>query len=269
VSTAARSLAELHILESLSRGDSGVHRLRPLAKLITTVLYLVAIGSTGRREVVGLLPFVLYPVIILSLAGLPAKPFVKRIAAVSPLVLLIGVLNPVFDRSSVSFGGYEVAGGWLVFASISLKCVLAVWAALLLVATTGMDGVAEAMRSLRLPRVFVLQTLLAYRYVSLLIEEVATSLRAHELRSQGRRGVGKEARGSLPGRLLVRTYERGVRIHEAMQLRGFDGEYRAGGPKEVRAADLAFVGIWLAFFACARFIDIPLLLGSLVVKISI
>ncbi len=266
MTTSARALAGLRLLESLSRGDSGIHRLRPLAKLITTMLFLIAIGSTGKREVVGLLPFALYPVLMLSLADLPAKPIFLRLAAVSPVVLLIGALNPIFDRTGVNFGGYEIAGGWLVFASIGLKCILAVWAALLLVATTGMGGVAEAMRSLRLPRVFVLQTVLAYRYVSLLIEEIASSLRAHELRSQGRRSVGREARGSLPGRLLVRTYERGVRIHEAMLLRGFDGEYRAGRPRGLRAVDGAFVLAWTVFFVFVRLVDIPSAFGGLVLK---
>ncbi len=263
MSTIARSLSSLRLLETLSRGDSRIHSLRPLAKLLATLLFLVALTSTGSREVAGLAPFALFPILVLALSDLPAAPIFARLAALSPLVLVIGALNPIFDRVPVEFGGALVAGGWLVFASIAIKSVLAIWASILLIATTGMDGVAEAMRELRLPRVFVLQTLLAYRYLSLLMEEIGTSVRAHELRSSGRRGIGKEARGSLPGRLLARTYERGVRIHEAMLLRGFDGEYRTGRPGRLRAADYAYLGAWAAFFAAARFIDIPALIGSL------
>jgi len=266
VNSIALSLASVRLLESLSRGDSLVHALRPLAKLVATFLFLVAIASTGPREVVGLLPFALYPALVLALSDLPAAPIAARLAAVSPFVIFIGALNPLFDRELVSFGGAMIAGGWLVFASIAIKCALAIWAALLLVATTGMDGLGEAMRALRLPRVFVLQTLLAYRYVSLLMEELASSLRAHELRSPGGRGVGKRARGSLPGRLLVRTYDRGVRVHDAMLLRGFDGEYRTGRPRALRAVDVAYLAAWTAFFAAARFVDLPGALGAFVMK---
>jgi len=263
VSSIARSLSSLRLLETLSRGDSFIHKLRPLAKLLATLLYLIALTSTGSREIVGLAPFALYPILVLALSDLPVGPILGRLAVLSPLVLVIGALNPIFDRVPVEFGGAIVSGGWLVFASIAIKAILAIWTAILLVATTGMDGVAEAMRALKLPRIFVLQTLLAYRYLSLLMEEIATSMRAHELRSCGKRGVGRDARGSLPGRLLVRTYERGVRIHEAMLLRGFDGEYRAGRPRSLRAVDAFYVASWAAFFAAARFLDITALLGAL------
>ncbi len=265
MSSLARSLASLRLLETLSRGGSFIHGLRPLAKLISALLFLVALTSTGSREIVGLAPFALFPILVLALSDLPAAPILGRLAALSPLVLLIGALNPIFDRVPVEFGGASIPGGWLVFASLAIKSALAIWTAILLIATTGMDGIAEAMRELRLPRVFVLQTLLAYRYLSLLMEEIGTSMRAHELRSSGRLGVGKEARGSLPGRLLVRTYERGVRVHEAMLLRGFDGEYRTGRPRSLRFSDAAYVAAWAAYFAAARLCDIPALLGSLAI----
>jgi cobalt/nickel transport system permease protein len=253
-------------LEELSSAESVIHRLHPLSKLVTTVLYLIAVTSCPNKEITGLAPFALFPVIVASLAGLPARIILKRLAFASPVILGIGILNPLFDRELVLIGTFRVAGGWLVFASLAVKCALTVSAATILVGTTGIDGIGEAMRILRIPRVIIVQFLLAFRYLSLLIEEVARLLRAHELRSLGRRGIGEAARGSLPGSVLVKTYERGLRIHEAMKLRGFSGEFPSEPAHRFRSADSLYVLLWAGFFFLVRTTDIPGTIGSLLVK---
>lgn len=264
----SRSISNLRRIEDLSRGASPVHRLHPLAKLLATVAYLAAVASMPNREVVGLLPFALFPVLLAALADVPASLIMRNLAAVSPLVIGLGALNPLFDRAPADFGGLSVPGGWLVFASLAIRCALAVSSATILVATTGMDGVGEAMRALGAPKPFVLLVFMTYRYLGLLAEEVGRSMNAYALRACGRRfpsgaSVGKEARGSLPGRILVRTYERGLRIYDAMLLRGFEGEYRAGAARVFRSGDFAFVSACALCFAAARFIDLVGLLGGL------
>lgn len=258
------SLYNMRLLDDLALQETVIHRLHPLAKLLTTVSYLTVVVSFGKYEIAGLLPLLLYPVIAFTLAELPVKPILLRILLVSPFIIGIGILNPFFDEQVYLLGGWEISRGWITFLSILLKSGLTVTAALLLIATTGMDRLAGALRMLKIPRIFVLQLLLTYRYISVLMEEVARTLRAYSLRAPEQKGIQRSAWGSLAGQLILRTFDRAQRIYEAMCLRGFAGEYHTGGNKEIRVWDLAYFGGWLLFFVAARMYNIPILIGSLI-----
>jgi cobalt/nickel transport system permease protein len=259
----ARALGSFRLLDDLSRNRSPIHRTHATAKLLVTLVFVVTIATTSRREIVGLLPFVLYPTLIMALAELPVSAIAGRLLVALPLIVALGVLNPLFDREAVAVGDIAVAGGWLTFLSLLLKGCLTVAAAIILVATTGMSGVGEAMRTLGVPKPIVLQVQLTYRYLSLLLGELSRMIRAYELRSPRRARIGRAARGSFPGHLLVKSYARAQRVYDAMLLRGFDGEYRTGNTRAFRGRDAAYLASWLAYFLLVLFVDIPGLLGSL------
>jgi len=257
------SLYNIRKLDELARGDTSIHRVHPLAKLITTVIYLIVVVSFDRYEISRLLPLVFYPILIFAFAELPVKPILKRVLLVEPLVIGIGVLNPVFDQQVVMLAGMEISRGWITFLAIFIKGGLTVTAALLLIATTGMDRLAEALRMLRIPRLFVLQLLLTYRYISVLMEEVATTLRAYSMRAPRQKGIQRSVWGSLAGQMLLRTFDRAQRVYQAMCLRGFSGEYITGSSKKMNAGDLLYIVGWGLFLITMRTYDIPMLLGSL------
>ncbi len=258
------SLYNMRLLDDLARQETIIHKLHPLMKLLTTVSFLTVVVSFGRYEISGLLPLFVYPVMVFSLAELPLKPILLRILLVSPFIIGIGILNPFFDQQIYRLGGMEISRGWLTFLSILIKSGLTVTAALLLIASTGMDRLAGALRMLKIPRIFVLQLLLTYRYISVLMEEVARTLRAYSLRAPNQKGVHRSAWGSLAGQLILRTFDRAQRIYEAMCLRGFTGEYETGGFKEIRVWDIAYWAGWMLFFVAARLYNIPMVIGSLI-----
>jgi cobalt/nickel transport system permease protein len=254
-----RSLLQL---EDLARGLSPVHRLHPLAKLLVTFAGLVAAVSFPRADFLALLPLFLYPVALTLLSDLPTGALLRRLAVVEPFVLLFAALNPLLDRVLVPLGPWLWARGWETFASIGLKSLLTVSIALLLVATTGMDAIASALRNLHVPRVLVLQLTMTYRYLAVLAAEVSRTTRAYALRAAGRRGIAPAAWGPLAGQVLLRTFDRAERVYQAMRLRGFDGDPHAGGPPRLfRSRDLAFILGWSAYFLLVRFVDLPGLLG--------
>lgn len=264
MSNITSSLYNMRILDDLARSETAIHKIHPLVKLLTTVSYLTVVVSFGRYEIGGLLPLLLYPVMVFALAELPVGPIFKRILLVSPLIVGIGILNPLFDQQVFLLGGIEISRGWVTFLAILIKSGLTVTAALLLIATTGMDRLAGALRILRVPRIFVLQLLLTYRYISVLMEEVARSLRAYSLRAPEQKGIQRSAWGSLAGQLILRTFDRAQRIYEAMCLRGFTGEYHTGGFGRIKVGDMAYLAGWVLFFATARSYNIPSIIGSLI-----
>jgi len=250
-------------MDDLAGKETSIHRLHPIAKLLTTVIYLTVVVSFGRYEISGLLSFVSYPVLIFVLAELPVAPILKRILIVEPLIIGVGILNPLFDQHTIVLASIVISRGWVTFLSIFIKCGLTVTVSILLIATTGMDKLAVALRMLKVPKIFVLQLLLTYRYISVLIEEVSRMMRAYSLRAPGQRGIHRSVWGSFAGQLILRTFDRAQRVYQSMNLRGFTGEYNTGGVPKVRFKDFAYVAGWSLFFIIARIYNIPMLIGSL------
>lgn len=257
------SIYAIRAFDEIALGDSGMHTLHPTVKLVTVLVFIIAVASAGRYEVAGLIPFVFFPVIYFAASEVSVSVIIKRVAVVLPFILLLGIFNPLFDTQPVAMGGIEIARGWFTFFSLLIKGVLTVTAALLLIATTGMDRLAVAFRQLRVPKILVLQILLTYRYISVLLEEANNTITAYSLRAPRQKGIHYRVWGSLAGQLLLRTYDRAQRLHTAMCLRGFDGEYRTGKPQRMRGADITFLVGWSAFFIAACVFNIPGILGTL------
>jgi cobalt/nickel transport system permease protein len=265
VSTVATGLSTLDRLDRLARQDTAVHRIDPRAKVITTFVFIVCVVSFDRYEVLALLPFVIFPVVLASEGGLPVGFLARILLVVSPFALLVGAFNPWFDRETVAqIGGLELSGGWVSYASIVLRFLLTTAAALVLTATTSFNGVCLALERLRVPDVFVTQLLLLYRYIFVLGDEAVRMAQARRLRAFGSRGMGLRVYTQMLGQLLLRTVARAQRVYLAMKCRGFDGRVRMARRLHFGTADLAFVAGWSAVFVLFRAVDIPQWLGRLV-----
>ncbi|PKM78228.1 MAG: cobalt ECF transporter T component CbiQ [Firmicutes bacterium HGW-Firmicutes-15] len=258
------SLYDMRLLDDLARKETFIHRLHPMVKLVITIVYLIAVVSFDRYEIGALLSFLFYPVLVFAFAELPIASILKRVLLIEPFIIGIGILNPFFDHQLIVIGGITISRGWVTFLSLFIKCGLTVTAALLLIATTGMDRLAGALRMLKIPRLFVLQLLLTYRYISVLMEEVARTLRAYSLRAPAQQGIHRSVWGSLAGQLILRTFERAQRVYQAMCLRGFTGEYLTGVNEKIKTLDVAYLVAWILFFAVARIYNIPMLIGLLI-----
>lgn len=263
MSSIGNSLYNLGHLDDLARKQTIIHKLHPFVKLIVTLVFLTMVASFGRYEIARLLPLLFYPVIIINLAELPIAPILKRILIVEPFVIGIGILNPLFEKQTFVLGGLTLSTGWITFLSIFIKSILTVFVVLLLVATTGMDKLAAALRMMKIPKLFILQLLLTYRYISVLLEEAQRMLRSYVLRSPLQKGVHIRDWGSFAGQLVLRTFDRAQRIYQAMCVRGFTGEYNTGEGMKLKIADILYLGGWMLFFAAVRLHDIPMLIGTL------
>ena len=68
------SLYNMRLLDDLAQKKTSIHRVHPLFKLLTTVVYLTVVVSFGRDEIGSLLPFLFYPILIFALAEIPVAP---------------------------------------------------------------------------------------------------------------------------------------------------------------------------------------------------
>lgn len=245
----------IHIgrMDDLARLDSPVHRLDARAKAIVTLAFVLVVMSFPRHEVSPLVPLLLYPVILTSLGRIPARELFKKILVAAPFALVIGMFNPLMDRHPVAAAGpFTMTGGWLSLASIMLRFILTVWAALALVACTGMFRLAAGLEQLGIPRVFVVQLLFLHRYLFVVADEGARMMRSVDLRAAGKTALRLRVYGSLLGNLLLRSMDRAERVHRAMMSRGFNGEIRVMRQAPFRVSDWCFVCGCLAFFIACR-----------------
>lgn len=262
MSSLSASLGSMNRLDDLAQKDSLIHRIHPLAKLLTTLVFLIVTTSMDRYALGSLLPLALYPALVIIAADLPAGLLLRRLLLLEPLILGIGLLNPLFDRSPVLVGTIMLTGGWVTFMNLTLKGSLAALAALLLLATTGLDRLASSLRSLGVPRIMVTQIYLTWRYLTVLGQEAARTQRAYLLRAPNHRGIRIQAWGSLLGQLLLRTFDRAERIYQAMALRGFNGEFPTGPGKGWTAGDTLYTLICLIYLILVRLVNLANLLGT-------
>jgi cobalt/nickel transport system permease protein len=253
----------LRYIDDLSRKNTVIHRIDPRVKVITTLLYIVIIVSFDKYEIFSIVPFILYPVIILSLGNLPVIIILKKMAFVSPLAIFMGIFNPFIDKTPVlEIGRMAISGGWLSFFSILLRFSLTVSATLILIAVTGFNQICRALEKLGIPQIFVIQLMFLYRYIFVLGEELVRMNRARRFRSAINTGIKFSAYKNLIGCLLIRTMDRAHRIHLAMSCRGFDGTIHVLNPVKINLLSLIFLIIWAVLFIVLRMVDLPLLLGS-------
>lgn len=256
----------LGTLDTLAYRDSWVHRLDPRIKLLTTLIFVVTVASFDKYSVSGLLPFFIFPLVLILGSRLPARFLLNKLLLVAPFAVLIGIFNPLIDQETLlQIGSWNISGGWVSFLSILLRFALTISAALILIATCSFPGICIALEKLGAPRIFTVQLLLLYRYLFVLIEEAIRLVRARALRSFNGRGLGIKVFGQLIGQLLLRTLDRAQRIHLAMLCRGFDGNIRTLKTLSIGYREVVFLLGWGGLFIFLRCINLPQLLGRLVI----
>jgi cobalt/nickel transport system permease protein len=265
-----RAFYDIGHLDTLADGDTLLHRLDPRAKLLTAVVFIFIVVSYDKYEIAGLLPFFLYPAMLIGLGDLPLGYLLRKLLIVSPFIIFIGIFNPWLDRTvMVQLGPLGISGGWISFLSLLLRFALTVGGALLLIASTGFTTICMAMEKMGTPRVFTVQLLLLYRYLFILIGETIRMIRAHSLRSFNRRNrVPFQVFLQMLGNLLLRTIDRAQRIHMAMLSRAFTGDIRIVRQFSFGYKEALFLAGFSTIFICLRFTDITTLLGQLILEMK-
>ncbi len=256
---------QLGRLEETAHRHHWSNELHPLVKLAVTLLYLVMVLSVDKYSIMSLLGMVLFVVIIFIIFELSLRECLWRLRVILPLVCLVGIANPLLDHSTVMLFGLSVSGGLVSMLTLMLKGVFAVLASYTLIATTGIEGICYALRLLHVPKVFVTQILLTYRYISLLLTESGRMVDAYSLRSARAKGVAFKHWGSFAGLLLLRSVDRANVLYESMLLRGYKGEFEyAGSGKKLQAGDVIYLMFFLGLICLLRFAPVFEIVGRLI-----
>lgn len=261
-----QAIYEIQSLDALAKENRWVNRLHPLVKLWVTILYIGITVSFPRYNLSGLLVMAVYPVILFVVGEISFKDSLRRLRLVLPLVCVVGLLNPLFDKDIVArFGNLAVSGGVISMITLMLKGILTVLAGYLLIASTTIEKLCYALRMMHVPKLFVTQILLIYRYLSVLMEEAERMTQAYVLRAPGQKGVHFKVWGSLAGQLLLRSMDRAENLYESMCLRGYQGEFYYGSRIRWRAVDTGYLLAWAAVLLGLRFLPVLEIIGGIFV----
>ena len=232
----------------------------PVARFGVAVVFLVTLSSFGKYDLPSLLPMVVYPACLACFERVPILAGFARLWYLLIPVFLLGALNPLFDRGIVAcIGGVTVSGGWISFAVLSLKGLLAICVTWSLLRKTGVEGIVKAFASLHLPASFGLAFLLMHRYLVMMVKECERMKDAYMLRSgKGKRAVSPVSWGPFAGLLLMRSMDRAADVQAAIELRG--GGRMCTAPREAlgggsRLAGVLYFSGWTLCFAALRFFE--------------
>ena len=262
-----KALHELGEMDELAAGASPLHRLHPAAKLLSTIEYIVTAVSFPKYDLTGLIPMLLWPVLLFQVGGVSLRTCFYKLRIVLPLVMAVGLFNPLFDRAPLlSVGGVAVSGGVASLLTLMLKGVLCLMASFLLMATPPIDSLCAALRRLHVPAMLVTLLLLTYRYVGVMTEELAVMTDAYHLRAPGQKGIHVSAWGSFLGQLLLRSMDRAQELYGSMMLRGYHEHFHYADIRAFSRKDGLYLLGCLAAFLLLRLVPVARIAGGLIVR---
>lgn len=216
--------------ESLARGRSLLHVLDPRVKLVVCLALSVAAALARTMAA---------PLVVLAVgAGLtllsrPAgRVLLARLGTVNAFVLFLWLVLPLTAPGEPVFR-WGVAGlvvtreGLALAGLITLKTNAIFLCLLSLVATTPAPALAKAMAVLRVPDKFSFLFLFTYRYLHVIAEEYGRLATAAKLRGfvPGTNRHTYRSMAALVAMVLVKSFDRSLRVYQAMLLRGFAGTF--------------------------------------------
>jgi cobalt/nickel transport system permease protein len=235
--------------------ENSLSRIDPRVKLVAAFsLILAVILSTGP-----LLPLIVLTTCVGAMFAVRIPPalVVLRLVAPTGIVLVIVVLKTFLTKGTplyvVSILDYRLVAsgeGLLLGIQIGSRVLGAVSVVLLLSSVTPAHKVFDALRWLRVPATWVEMALLIYRYTFVFLDQAAEVAVAQRVRL-GYCGLKRSliSMGTLSGSVIARSVEQSLRTHEAMTLRGYQGQYRFAPLPEIKWADrLALVATPLTIF---------------------
>ena len=252
-----KAILTLSSYQTASEDTTYIGRLDSRALILVTLSYIICILSLPIEVPEKLIWFAVYPILMSPLSGKSYTSVFIKSLYVLPFIILIGVANPIYDkRPAFEVGSTTITYGWLSFLTIILRGLLSVQALLILISNCGFIGICNALTRLRVPKVLTTQLLLLYRYMGLLLEEAFNMQRAITSRGYGKKSFPLRMWVTMVGSLLIHTYERSKRIHDAMLSRGFNGSIPMGKTDTWRFSDSVFCVICVGLFLFLVFFNI-------------
>lgn len=210
-----------NFIDRYSNLDSAIHKLDAGAKLVAAITALLIVVSESSNHAIHFVYYYTVILIILFISRLPFIFYIKRLATVSPVLLLAAAFLPLshYLASAEPPDSKVYVSAMIIFmkafASLSLM--------VLLVTTTGFYSLLDGMRKLGLPATSGMLATLMYRYFFLIHDEFLRTNMARNSRSTGKLRLNPiKVYSNQMAMIFLRSYDRSQRLYHAMASRGFN-----------------------------------------------
>jgi cobalt/nickel transport system permease protein len=224
---------------------SNFYHLDPRAKVVAIIFFVVVVALL--RDIWPLIISLLLVLSSLLLSNIPFRHLAKRYAIAFPFVFFASMSLYFYSGLMPSLA---------MFIRIS-TCVLLL---ILLSSSTPFFDLLKASQRLKIPKLMLTLLMFLYRYIFVLTEEYQRMKIARKARAfSGGRHLfdrkGMHAISSTAGMVLVRAYQRGVRIYDALLSRGYNGEIKTLTEMRFKGIDYAFCANMILFSSFILWID--------------
>jgi cobalt/nickel transport system permease protein len=230
------------------------------ARFKMAALLIVLIAAAFLHNIAVLIGLYAVTFVLAAASRLPLGFFVKRVWLFIPIFTLIVVLPATLSIVTPGdvilelwtwhghpegFTAQGLTSAGLVVSRVAVSISLV----LLLTLTTPWIKLLASLRSLGVPRIFVMVIGMAYRYIFLLLGSVTEMYESRKARTIGAPKHDKADRAFVSasaGTLIGRAHHLSEEVHQAMVARGYRGDATTVHSFRIRAADVAFVACALA-----------------------
>jgi cobalt/nickel transport system permease protein len=197
-------------------GISPFSAFDPRAKLLGILAFAVCISLL--QNLILLFISVSFMLCMLALSGIPARHIAGRFAVAFPFALFAAL-------TMWWTSGEEQA------LAMFLRISASVLGLILLITTTQFFDLLNGLQRLRVPEVMITLLMFTYRYIFVFSEELERMKIARRAKAykSGRSFLNRKTMDTITntiGMVLVRAYERGLRVLDSLRARGYDGRIR-------------------------------------------
>jgi cobalt/nickel transport system permease protein len=206
-------------------------RFDPRVKLACVISFIVVIAFLRSLEALALC--FLFAILLAEVSGVPLRHVGENMALASPFILF-------------AFLTMWYSSGLPNAVALMLRISASVLALVVLIASTPFFDTIRAFRWFRMPRLLATLILFTYRFIFVLLDEIARMRLARKARgfAGGTSLLDKVAFSTISnsiGMIFVRSQARASTTFDALLSRGYDGEVRTLTKLKAKAVDLAFV----------------------------
>lgn len=232
--------------------------LNPLARLTGAIIASVAMAVLTRPE--SCLLALLLGVVLFTFTGTSLRQALRRLLLANVFIGFLWLTVPfsVAGQALYSVGPLTLTHeGLLLALTLTLKSNAMLLVFFALIASLPLPQLGAALSALHCPRRLTALLLVTYRYVHVLSEEWHTLRTSAMLRGFAPRTnlATYKTYAMLTGLLFIRSWDRSLRIWEAMRLRSFSGHFPTGTLAPLSVRDAFFLAGLLIFVTVLAMYD--------------
>lgn len=242
------------VIDTTAEGDSLFHRWDIRLKLVALLSFAFLVVATHSLQA-GLVALSICLAALLT-ARVPLHRALRRLLAMAGFLGMFVIIMPLtvplrpgdtlLVFQGVEFLSFNLRGLLLALAICAKACAVALLMEPML-ATASLPATLEALARLGVPAKVGQMILLAHRYIFVFLGEakrMATGMNVRGFRKRTNVETLKVT-GNYLGMLFVRSFERTHRVYDAMQARGYEGEFPHLRRFQARPADWLLAGFWV------------------------